>query len=112
MLAVVLITTQLPIKSPPPMQNVSDKFLHLLTFSVLSAYFCGLVLRRHWWRVFLFLFLYGVALEGLQYLGGMRSPEFRDVLANSAGIAIGWLLSVFGLGSWCTLLESRLARAL
>ena len=36
------------------------------------------------------LALYGVALEGLQGLGGVRDPELADALANGLGALAGY----------------------
>jgi len=43
-------------------------------------------------RLAIALIMFGIAIEGLQGLTPTRTPEFGDVLANTAGILIGgWI---------------------
>ncbi len=51
----------------------------------LAAYFAGLVPRRNWWKIFLYLMLFGVAIEVAQYyMHAGRNGDPRDLLANVA----------------------------
>lgn len=80
---------------PMPRVGVSwtDKIGHFSAYFVVMTWF-GLTYRRaaHL-AIALRLFTLGVAIEGLQWLTESRYFEANDALANTAGIAIGWLLA-------------------
>jgi hypothetical protein len=40
-----------------------------------------------------------------------RHSDFRDILANSTGIALGLTLALVGLGGWADRLESLVRRS-
>jgi VanZ family protein len=74
----------------------NDKASHLVGHGLLALYFSGLVVRRSWWKIFLFLLLFGAVIEFAQYsMHAGREGDPRDVVANSAGslmgLAVGWL---------------------
>lgn len=75
---------------PMPDIGVGDKPSHLLTYLVLSGWFC-LLARTH--RILACtvaaLIAYGVLIEGLQGLTGYRYAEWGDVIANGAGCLLG-----------------------
>jgi glycopeptide antibiotics resistance protein len=72
-----------------------------LGHGALAAYFTGLVPRRHWWRIFLYLMLFGVAIEVAQYcMHAGRNGDPRDLLANVAGVSLGLLVGWMGLARW------------
>lgn len=95
---------------PLPDTGVNDKFSHLITYSVLSAWFSLLVVRR---RSLLWvaggLIGYGALLEGLQGLTDYRFPEFADLVANSVGVVIGLLVFFTPLYRLLRYLDRRLA---
>ncbi|TBV99636.1 VanZ family protein [Azotobacter chroococcum] len=76
----------------PPLDTGWDKSNHLLAFGVLALLgrlgFPG----RHW-LVPSGLFLYGILIEVLQGLTGYRVAEYRDLLADLLGIALGSLVA-------------------
>lgn len=76
-----------------------DKIGHVLVFTILVIIWSLFVLfkteghkaRTHW--VVLLAFLYGIIIEVLQGLFfESRSADWWDVLANTAGILLGWLI--------------------
>jgi VanZ family protein len=74
----------------------NDKTSHLVGHGLRALYFSGLVVRRSWWKIFLFLLLLGAAIEFAQYsMHAGREGDPRDVVANSLGalmgLAVGWL---------------------
>jgi VanZ family protein len=74
----------------------NDKASHLIGHGLMALYFSGLVARRSWWKIFLFLLLFGTAIEFAQYfMHAGREGDPRDVVANSfgalVGLAVGWL---------------------
>ncbi len=72
-------------------ESLGDKVAHFLVYALLgaAAVWADLTVFSRKWGVAVALALYGVALEGLQGLGGVRAPEFADALANASGAAAG-----------------------
>ncbi len=73
-------------------QALSDKVGHFAAYGALGAAACWarLTLLKRLWTVPAGLALYGVLLEGVQALGGVRSPEIADALANASGALAGF----------------------
>ncbi|WDI30070.1 VanZ family protein [Hyphococcus flavus] len=71
----------------------ADKIGHFLAYAVLgvTAFWARLAIFSKRWSVVIALAFYGAALEGLQGLGGVRSPELADAFANSLGAVSGFL---------------------
>jgi VanZ family protein len=89
----------------------NDKTSHLVGHGVLAIYFAGLLPRRGWWKIFVFLLLFGVAIEFAQHFMHMgREGDPRDVAANSAGAALGLLAARLGLSRWPDLAAWLLGR--
>lgn len=88
----------------------ADKWLHGLTFLFLSIWFAGLWERRAYWRIALGLLLFGFIVEGCQLLVGYRTADWLDIAANTAGIIVGLMVAVAGLGGWGLWIEARYAR--
>jgi VanZ family protein len=79
----------------------NDKLSHVVGHGAMAAYFAGLVPRRGWWKIFVFLLLLGISIEFLQYfMHEGREGDARDVLANACGAAFGLLLARLGLSRW------------
>lgn len=70
----------------------ADKVGHFLAYAALglAAFWARFAPRgRRLWAP-LALAVYGAALEGVQGLGGVRSPELADAVANAAGALAGF----------------------
>ncbi len=81
--------------------ELNDKVSHLIGHTLLSVYFTGLVPRRNWWKVFVWLLALGIAIEFAQVvLPTGREGDPRDVLANASGASLGMLLGWIGLARW------------
>ena len=80
-------------------ENV-DKWLHAITFIVLSLWFTGLVEKRRWWLVAVGLMLFGFMVEGGQLLVSYRTADWLDIGANTIGIIVGLAVAAAGLGGW------------
>ena len=79
----------------------SDKTSHLLGHGILALYFSGIVARKAWWKIFVGLLVMGIGIEFAQYsMHWGREGDPRDVLANSAGAALGLLIGWLGLSRW------------
>lgn len=94
--------------TPPPggIELLNDKFVHVTGFMAFMVWFGGIFERRYLPRVALALASYGLLIELLQSLTSTRQGEALDLVADVAGILLGWLLSAAGLSRWCTILES------
>lgn len=87
---------------------INDKLIHLLGLVSLMVWFGGVFQPRYAPLVALSLTAYGLLVELLQSLTVTRHAEGLDVVADIAGVLIGWLLSAAGLSHWCMKLESWL----
>lgn len=86
-----------------------DKWLHGLTFLVLSLWFAGLYRRISYWRVAIGLLAFGFVIEICQRMVVYRTAEVSDIVADAAGIVVGLALGLAGAGRWCLWVESRLS---
>lgn len=97
--AVVCVSSLLP--HPPELVSFDgiDKLEHLLAYAWLMLWFCQ-VYVTHAARISVLagLVALGVCLECLQGLSGYRYFEYTDMLANSAGVLLGWGLAQTPLG--------------
>jgi VanZ family protein len=99
--AAAMLVSLVPISEVPPGLEWNDKVSHLAGHGLMAIYFAGLVPRRSWWKVFLFLLLFGITVEFAQfYMQVGRQGDARDVVANSVGAALGLLLGRLGLSRW------------
>jgi len=74
--------------------SVSDKLLHVLGYFGLMGWFIQIYRSRRAGFLLAALFIStGVALEFLQGLGGVRYFELADMLANTLGVLLAWVLS-------------------
>jgi hypothetical protein len=105
-LAVVLVLAALvvclmPLPEIPKPFDLGDKAWHLLGHAGLAVYFTGLVERRGWWKIFIFLLAFGVLVEFAQHSMNLgRHGDWRDVLGNVVGDLSGLLLGWLGLSRW------------
>ena len=94
----VLLVCYFSLTSTPPKIDVQFKYLdkleHLLSYFVLMFWFAQLYLKNKT-RIYyaLFFILLGITLEVLQGLGGVRFFEYADMLANTTGVVIGYVLT-------------------
>ena len=102
-----MILSLVPLDDFSAAQTLNDKVLHVLAYIVLMVWFGGIVPRQYYYRLFLALLAYGGAVELLQSLTDYRSMELADLLADTAGLALGWILANLGLRHWCEWLEQQ-----
>ncbi|MEO7386253.1 MAG: VanZ family protein [Gammaproteobacteria bacterium] len=105
-LLIGLILTLSPLPSGTPSFN--DKVVHATGFFGFMLWFGGLFENRRLPLVALALSGYGVLIEMLQALTPARQAEGLDLVADVAGVLLGWLVCAAGLSRWCTTLESWL----
>lgn len=79
--------------SPPVVDfKASDKAGHLAAYGLLMFWFCSLYLRGKTRLLYGVAFVVmGVGLEVIQGILGFRTYDVLDMVANSAGVALGWL---------------------
>ena len=70
-----------------------DKTIHLFSFGLMMYCFC-LLWKQNYTRIILgiFFMLLGVSLEILQTPVGGGQFEFGDIIANTLGVVIGFVL--------------------
>lgn len=101
LVVIAAIVCLVPIPEMPASFDLNDKVSHLIGHGTLALYFAGLVPRRSWWKIFVFLLMFGIVIELAQYaMHAGRNGDPRDVLANSLGAALGLLLALCGLSRW------------
>jgi VanZ family protein len=89
--AAVLVLSLIPIDQPAPSTGW-DKTDHLLGFAILML--LGVrSFSKHRMPLAIALLFYGIAIELLQSLTTYRFGEWRDVVADAAGIALAMLLA-------------------
>jgi VanZ family protein len=115
-LGVVLVVAAIWVCLMPANQVISafewsDKTSHLLGHGILALYFTGIVARKAWWKIFVGLLVMGIGIEFAQYFMHVgREGDPRDVLANSAGAALGLVAGWLGLSRWPELAAWLLGR--
>jgi VanZ family protein len=88
-----------------------DKVGHFVAYLVLAGWFAGLYPRPRYGRIALALALLGLAIEVLQQLMGLgREGDPLDLMANLAGIGVGFALGHGSAGGWGPRVEAWLAR--
>jgi VanZ family protein len=81
--------------------ELNDKISHLTGHAVLALYFAGLVPRRSWWKILLFLLVLGSLIEVAQYAMHLgRDGNVLDEVANAIGAVLGLVLARVGLARW------------
>jgi VanZ family protein len=91
----------LPGRDIPGGVEMNDKLAHALGHAALAGYFTGLVARSNWWKILLWLLVFGISIEIAQHFMQVgREADPRDVLANSGGDLLGLLLGFLGLSRW------------
>ncbi len=85
----------------------TDKWLHGMTFFVLTVWFSGMFPKRRYALMALGLLGFGLVIEACQYSVSYRTADWFDVGANATGIIIGMAIAFAGAGGWCQRVEER-----
>jgi len=83
-----------------------DKWLHGVTFLVLTVWFAGQYRPLSYWRVVVGLLAFGLIIEVCQRMVSYRTADWFDVAADAAGITIGIAVAIAGAGGWCLRVEN------
>jgi len=101
------------ISKPPTILEFSsaDKLEHLVAYSILMGWFTQIYTSRNK-RIFMAIqfCLLGISLEILQGWGGHRFFEYMDMLANTAGVFLGWWISSKVCAGWLARFDQFLSR--
>lgn len=86
----------------------NDKIGHFLAYFVLMAFAVQLFdTLRDWLIAATGLLSLSIALEVLQNMSGLRNGDWRDVLANGAGILAGGALAMTSARHWLLRIDQR-----
>lgn len=88
--------------------DIDDKVMHAGAYFVLMVWFAGLYPRGVYPVIATVFLALGLGLDLLQLLTDTRSFDWYDVAMNSAGVILGFVLSMLLLGGWCQRIEQRL----
>jgi VanZ family protein len=106
-----VIICLLPNDELPNSFSLNDKVSHVIGHALMAAYFAGLVERHNWWKILLFQFLLGVAIEVSQaFMPLGREADVFDCIANLVGAGLGLLLARAGLERWPQVVAGLLGR--
>lgn len=94
-LLVLAVAVLCLIPNPPDTSGVSfgDKIMHMLGYFCLFLWFSQVYDRKAHYRPVIGLILLGVAIEFAQGLTSYRAFEIADMLANTGGVLLGWLVA-------------------
>ena len=96
-----LVVCLMPMPELPKAFDLNDKVWHILGHTALATYFTGLVERRNWWKIFLFLLVFGISVEFAQHqMHWGRQGDWRDAIGNAVGDLLGLALGWIGLRHW------------
>lgn len=92
---VLLLFLSFTPRPPEIAMEQGDKAGHALAYAVLFYWWAQLLVAR-WPRLCLAvgLMTIGVVIEFVQGWTGWRSFDYHDMLADTAGVALGWLLAI------------------
>jgi VanZ family protein len=89
-----------------------DKLEHVLAYAVLMFWFAQMYYRTRSRLPFALGFvLLGIALEFLQAFTDTRQFEIADMIADAAGVALGWIIAPPRTGNVLRGLESLVLKA-
>lgn len=109
MVLIVIWLSLTPTPPQPPPALAWDKANHFIAYGGLMYWFAQVFIRH--WRWPVFLIGLGLMLEVLQGLGGVRSLDPLDMVANVLGVMLGYGLARTFLGSVVARIDRRLLRA-
>jgi VanZ family protein len=98
--------------SPPDLSGIQfgDKIVHLISYLGMMLWLVQCYPRRRQWHLFTFFIFMGIAIEFVQGWSGYRSFEYEDMIANSIGVLLGWLISRTIAGTLFFRIESAILR--
>lgn len=96
---VLIIYLSLTPHPPQPMEfESSDKLEHILAYGLVMLWFCQIYKERQAAITGIGLIALGIQMEILQGMTDYRSLEYADMLADSIGVVLAWILAHTALG--------------
>lgn len=89
-----------PANYSPRWLNISDKWLHGITFAFLAVWYSGQLAKSAYLWLAAGLVAFGTFIEMCQALITYRTAETGDLIADILGIGAGLMLALIGLGGW------------
>jgi VanZ family protein len=86
-----------------------DKWVHAITFMLLTVWFSGQYSRRSYWRIAAGMLAFGAFIEFCQRMVAYRSAETMDFAADGIGVLAGLLIAWAGVGGWSLRVEQWIA---
>lgn len=108
LLVAVLTLSLVPYTGPKVPVDFADKAAHLIAYTALITWFSAVVPESRWTSLFGLLLTYGVLIEVLQFFTGYRAMEWGDIVADTGGLALGWIMIKAGLANWANWIERLL----
>ena len=95
MLIMIIFTFSLFENFELKLDGLNDKFIHFFAYLFLSLLIFKASITFTKASIFTCLILLGIVIEALQYTSGLRNFEYMDIIANSLGILVGFLILRF-----------------
>jgi len=98
---------------PPDTPSVAfgDKIAHFSSYALLFLWFAQIYQRPFQTKVAIYLVLLGIGIEVAQGFTAYRVFEYADMLANSVGVIIGWVIAATPAASMLVFVERRFAKS-
>jgi len=105
--AVIYLSTT---SSPPDTSEIAfgDKIFHTLGYFCLFYWFGQIYKHQYFYRPAAALIAMGIILEFVQYQLGYRTLEIADMVANTSGVLIGWLVARYIYSGWFIFFEKQI----
>lgn len=104
--ALVLVASLVPMPSDSALP--SDKVMHLLAYLGLALWFGAVYRLERFARIGLFLVVFGLVIECLQFATGYRSFEWADLAVDAIGAVLGLLIAATPFGGILMFIEKFL----
>ncbi|MGI9202573.1 MAG: VanZ family protein [Woeseiaceae bacterium] len=111
-LAVAMMPALFPWPDKPGVRwlQLSDKWLHGITFAFLAVWYSGQFARRSYGWLAMALIAFGGLIEFCQSLVSYRTAETGDLIADVLGIGGGLIIAFIGAGGWSLRAEDWIQR--
>ena len=111
LVAAVCLGSLLPVPARDIAALLNDKFVHFVSYFVLTVWFSGLYSKKAYYVLIAAVVIaLGAALDIAQGTTATRQFDLLDILANAIGALVGFTLAFFVVGGWCARLERWIER--